>query len=175
MTLRLYRSPKNQSDAVGDFFREAASARSNVDAVATGFVRLEPSLLVAEPADGAPAPYRGLVHSALRISTTIRFDPGPVTVDEVGTRAINQLAAYLRFLGIPKGKLRHMAFCDSVGDAGQNMEVARQLGRIVALELKQRRVVPGEVVSFGATYPLASDRLPAGRRINRRVETWILP
>jgi outer membrane protein OmpA-like peptidoglycan-associated protein len=71
--------------------------------------------------------------------------------------------------------LVHIAFSEGSGDPAADEQSSRQLGEIVAAELRRRLVAPGDVVALGAQRPLVEDDTPVGRGINRRVETWIRP
>jgi phosphate transport system substrate-binding protein len=175
LTLLLYRTFRANIEETGSFVRHARTPTTQIAAMMAGFSQIAPQLLVARFPESAPASYRDVVSNGLRVSVTIRFASGSDQLDLVAMHDLDVLARYLRSLHVSTEKLKHLAFSDDTGDPVQNTRISARLGTIVADELRKRHVHAGQVTSFGAEMPLASDAIPAGRSRNRRVETWILP
>jgi outer membrane protein OmpA-like peptidoglycan-associated protein len=95
-------------------------------------------------------------------------------------RASRRLQTKLRLIA---GKLRQdpaaIAHCyghaDSIGEHQHNQQLSLQRARNVHGELVKMGIAASRLSSFGfsATQPLANNRLPEGRMMNRRVEVHI--
>ena len=122
----------------------------------------------------------GVMDGADRLSLTFRFDDGTNTLDAGSQANLADLAQMLE-AGMFKGKALMLAgFSDGQGDAGATMDLAQ--GRADAVLAALKAIVPGMpeallpgVAAFGAALPIACDAVPAGRRLNRRVEVWLKP
>ena len=122
-----------------------------------------------------PPAYGSIIRNALRISTTVRFEPGSTKVDSRTKRSLDDLASFLRRLDISPERLRHLVFSEDTGTPDRNHDISDGLAAVFQKELRARNVRIGESVSLGATYPLASSSNPLGQWLNRRVETWVTP
>lgn len=173
--LRLYRNPRDGNPNVLDFFRNVVAVQSQIAILSLGFAELGPQLLVPPIEPLQPPSYIDLTRGALRVSSTIHFIDGSEQIDPGAQSDLDELAYYLRFLQVRGDKLLHIAFSEDTGDYPKNTAISERLGAIVAKELERRYVTAGNVVSFGASMPLASNLTSVGRGLNRRVETWIKP
>jgi len=172
----LYRVPGQDNLEVDSFFAQAESVQSDVIVLQSGFIAGTPQLLVPPRFDdGAPSRYAQLTRNGLRVSTTVRFDPGSVKVDSRTKRGLDALANYLRRLDVAPEQLRHLVFSEETGTAERNAEVSASLGEVFGRELRARDVRIGQVIPFGAEHSLASSNSPLGQWLNRRVETWVIP
>lgn len=122
----------------------------------------------------------GVMEQADRLSLTFRFDDGTNTLDAASQDNLADLAQMLE-AGMFKGKLLVLAgFSDSQGDATANLELSEV--RVDAVMAALKLLIPGmpvdqlpHVEAFGGALPIACDAVPAGRRLNRRVEVWLKP
>jgi len=172
----LYRAPGQDNLEVDSFFSQADSVQSDVIVLQSGFIAVEPQLLVPPHFDeGVPSRYAQLTRNGLRVSTTVRFDPRSVKVEPRTKREFDALGSYLRRLDIAPEHLRHLAFSEETGTAERNAEVSARIGDVFARELRARNVRIGQVIPFGAEHALASSNSPLGKSLNRRVETWVTP
>ncbi len=172
----LYRVPGEPNPEVDSFFAQAESVQADVIELQSGFIAVTPQLLVPPHFDdGEPSRYAQLTRNALRVSTTVRFDPRSVKVDSRTKHLLDALGNYLRRLDIPPEQLRHLVFCEEAGTPERNAEISAGLGDVFARELRARNVRIGHVVPFGAEQALASSNSPLGQWLNRRVETWVIP
>lgn len=122
----------------------------------------------------------GAMDGADRLSLTFRFEDGTNTLDAGSQANLADLAQMLE-AGLFKGKSLTLAgFSDGQGDVAATMQLAQIRAEAVLAALKAR--VPGmpvallpSVAAFGAALPIACDAVPAGRRLNRRVEVWLKP
>ena len=149
--------------------------QSQFTITSAGLSELGPSLILPSGERRGSGRYEELTRNSLRVSTTIRFDDGTTVVDSSASHDLDLLARYLRMLQVRGDHLVHIAFSEGSGDPAADEQSSRQLGEIVAAELRRRLVAPGDVVALGAQRPLVEDDTPVGRGINRRVETWIRP
>lgn len=174
-TVVLYRITNTTDDVAASFFRETRSARSRYLLAVQGYASVEPLLLVPEIDPPIPREYGVITDNGLRVSTTIRFDPGSTALGPTDERQLDALAIYLRALSVTPAELAHIGFSEDTGDPAKNLAISQQLGAVVTDALRQRAVLPGAVYPFGAALLLESDAVPDGQRRNRRVETWIRP
>jgi phosphate transport system substrate-binding protein len=122
----------------------------------------------------------GVMDGADRLSLTFRFEDGTNTLDASSQDNLADLAQMLE-AGMFKGKSLMLAgFSDGQGDAGATLELSQARAEAVLAALKA--IVPGMplellpgIAAFGAALPIACDAVPAGRRLNRRVEVWLKP
>ncbi|HUB44300.1 MAG TPA: substrate-binding domain-containing protein [Acetobacteraceae bacterium] len=171
----LYRLQNQNNDLAASFFRETRSALSQYRLAIAGYSAVDPRLLVPRIDPPLPVEYRTISDNALRVSTTIRFEPGAAALDDVGKSLVDALATYLRNLSVTPNEVIHLCFSEDTGDVAKNLAISGQLGAVVAKALRERGVLPGPIRPMGAALPLASDAIQAGERRNRRVETWIRP
>jgi phosphate transport system substrate-binding protein len=175
MPVLLYRVPGQDNLEVDSFFSQAESVQSDIIELESGFIAVAPQLLVPPHFGDVPPRYAQITRNGLRVSTTVRFDPGSVKVDSRTKRQLDSLANYLRRLDIAQEQLRHLVFCEETGTAERNIEVSARLGEVFARELRARNVRIGQLIPFGAELALASSNTAFGQWLNRRVETWVTP
>jgi phosphate transport system substrate-binding protein len=171
----LYRVPDRDNSEIESFFAQAESVRSHVIEMFAGLTPVTPRLLVPRFESALPASYAEIVRNALRISTTVRFEPGSIKVDSRTKRLLDDLASFLRRLDISPERLRHLAFSEETGTPDRDHDISDGLGAVFQRELRQRNVRVGDLVAMGAAYPLATSNNPLGQWLNRRVETWVTP
>lgn len=175
--LFLYRLEKPGMDMAEAFVREAQSPRSEYLMMRMGFRAAKPQLLW--PPHPRPLPSRTelakFTLNAVRVSITIHFPGDSDELDDTALHDIRELVLYLRRLSIPNGGLVHTCHSEDSGDLSLNRFTSLRLGQIFAAGLREQNFVAGELMPLGSALPLADDVTPAGRRANRRIETWIRP
>ena len=122
----------------------------------------------------------GAMEGADRLSLTFRFQDGTNTLDDASRDNLADLAQMLE-AGVFKGKALTLAgFSDGEGSAAANRDLSQARAEAVLAALKA--LVPGMPVeqlpvpaAYGAALPMACDKVPAGRHLNRRVEVWMRP
>ncbi len=172
----LFRMPGQPSVDVESFFAQAESAESQIIEMKAGLTSVMPQLLVPPLfQDHLPESYRDVIRNALRVSTTVRFEPGSVKVDSRTRRGLDDLGSYLRRLDISPEQLRHVVFSEDTGTPQRNVDISAAIGDVFQTELRARNVRTGKIVPLGAAYPLATSNNPLEQRLNRRVETWVTP
>jgi phosphate transport system substrate-binding protein len=173
----LYRLPGSDGDneEVDTFFQQADSVSTRVIDMFAGLTSVTPRLLVPMFDQPLPPEYQAIVRNALRVSTTVRFDPGPAKITPSTKRSLDDLATFLRGLDQSPERLRHLVFSEDTGNPERNQDIAEQLAAVFQRELRARNVRLGEVTALGAALPLAGSDNPLGQWLNRRVETWITP
>ena len=120
------------------------------------------------------------MEGADRLSLTFRFEPGTTTLDATSRDSLADLAQMLE-AGLFEGQaLSLVGFSDGEGSAEANRDLG--LTRAGAVLAALKALVPGmkmaqlpALASFGEALPMACDRVPAGRHLNRRVELWMRP
>ncbi len=183
----LYSAPHQDNPEVQSFFAQAEDMESRVIEVTNGLAQIAPQLVVPPRLPGnlvqasddltrqALRDYSDIRLNALRITTTVRFEPHSISVDSRTRRSFDALASYLRHLDVAPDKLRHTVFAEDTGTPQRNVDISAALGDVFQRELRARNVRLGKVVPLGAAYPLATSKIPLGQRLNRRVETWVTP
>lgn len=112
------------------------------------------------------------------------FEPASATISEAGTLRLASLAAGLDSL-YARRRFRVEGHADNVPPGATlqqqyptNWELAAARAAAVVRYLVAEHGFDGgrfEVVSFGATQPVASNATAAGRRLNRRIVLYALP
>lgn len=100
----------------------------------------------------------------------VLFESGEATLKAGADRRLEQLAAVLR--ENPDHVALVEGFTDSTGDETYNEDLSEQRAQAVREALASLGVDPGriQVQGYGEAFPVASNRTPAGRQLNRRVE-----
>ena len=140
-----------------------------------GLTPVTPRLLVPNFDNTLPAAYGDLIRNALRVSSTVRFEPGPIKADFRTKRSSDDLGSFLRRLDIAPERLRHLAFSEDTGAPDHDQETSVEIGAVFQRELRARNVRVGDPVALGSVYPLSGSSNPLGKWLNRRVETWVTP
>lgn len=175
--LFLYRLERPGMDDAEAFVREALSARTEYMMSRYGLRTAGPRLIWPKTHPLLPAG-RGIAEltaNAVRVNITIHFKGDSDDLDSAALQDIRDLVRYLRHLSVPTRELVHPCYSDDSGDPARDEETSKRLGKIFAAALEEENFVAGQIVPLGATARLASDATLAGRRANRRVETWIRP
>lgn len=122
----------------------------------------------------------GVMDGADRLSLTFRFEEGTSVLDASSQENLAQLARLIASGRFPAQKLILAGFSDGKGEAAANLALATGRAERVRqdlaalapdLTMAQLPVVEG----FGEALPMACDETAIGRRLNRRVELWIVP
>jgi len=112
-----------------------------------------------------------------RLTSTFRFRTGSNALDERGKLDLERLAKYLEQL--PDGTAVTLAgFADNVGAFEPNLDLSqRRANRVrdALLQVGGDRLagITIETAGYGEVSPAACNTNESGRRINRRVETWV--
>jgi phosphate transport system substrate-binding protein len=171
----LYRVPGRDNSEIDSFFAVAESVRSHVIEMFAGLTPVTPRLLVPRFESDLPQAYGEIIRNALRVSTTVRFEPGSAKVDSRTKQSLDNLANFLRRLDLAPQRLRHLAFSEDTGTPDRNQDISENLSAVFQRELRSRNVRVGTMVALGAVYPLAASDNPLGQWLNRRIETWVTP
>ncbi|MGH7073316.1 MAG: substrate-binding domain-containing protein [Stellaceae bacterium] len=171
----LYRLPGHDNTEIDTFFAIANSVEAHVIEMFAGLTTVTPRLLFPHFDQPLPEAYGKLVRNALRVSTTVRFEPGTMAVSARTRQSLDDLATFLRRLDVAPQRLRHLVFSQDTGSVNRDLDIASMLGTVFQRELRTRNVRIGQIVPLGGIYPLASSKSPLGQWLNRRVETWCSP
>lgn len=119
-----------------------------------------------------PEEMRELTRRSQRLSINFRFKDGS---DELDSKALSDLDRLSKFveLNYPK-RIQLFGFSDGEGDSKQNQELSLRRAKVVEQHLISRGIYPLVAKGMGEEAPLASSKTESGRRVNRRVEVWIL-
>jgi phosphate transport system substrate-binding protein len=71
-------------------------------------------------------------------------------------------------------RVQLFGFTDDEGESAENRELSLRRAKVVEQELIARGIYPLVARGMGDEAPLASSKSEEGRRMNRRVEVWIL-
>lgn len=122
----------------------------------------------------------GLMDGADRMSFTFRFEDGSSTLDPQSQDNLSDLAQLIAAGQFRNEKLVFAGFSDGSGAAEANLALSVERAAKVAQELAA--IAPDlatddlpAVEGYGEALPMACDETAIGRRLNRRVELWVLP
>lgn len=165
--------PQNEVNAdVEDFVKFSANERGQSIVEDIGLV--SQNIKTGLPFDHGfyPQDMRELTRHSQRLSINFRFKDGS---DELDTKALNDLDRLVKFVekNYPQ-RLQLFGFSDGEGDKQQNLELSLRRAKVVEEHLITRGIYPIIARGVGEEAPLASSKTESGRRINRRVEVWIL-
>jgi phosphate transport system substrate-binding protein len=121
-----------------------------------------------------------LMNGADRLSLTFRFKDGSDEMDETSQENLADLARLIEIGSFRNSDLILSGFSDGYGAAAANLALSQSRADAVLAALRGiAPSVPEEAlprsVAFGEALPMACDKTPAGRRLNRRVELWVKP
>ena len=112
-----------------------------------------------------------------RLTSTFRFRTGSNKLDERAKLDLERLAKYLE--DMPEGTSVTLAgFADNVGAFEPNLDLSQRRADRVREELlrvggDRLNGITIETAGYGEVAPSACNTNESGRRINRRVETWV--
>ena len=119
-----------------------------------------------------PEEMRSLTVRSQRLSINFRFKDGSDELDTKGISDLDRLVKYVE-ANAPK-RVQLFGFSDTEGDKTQNLELSLRRAKVVEQQLIARGIYPLVARGMGEEAPLASSKSEEGRRMNRRVEVWIL-
>jgi outer membrane protein OmpA-like peptidoglycan-associated protein len=104
----------------------------------------------------------------------ILFETGKSNLMPGAVRSIDILADFLK--KYPKRNVLIEGYTDSVGTETYNLGLSQQRADAVRDSLRLRGIEAGRITArgYGEQFPIASNKTPAGRQQNRRVEITIL-
>jgi phosphate transport system substrate-binding protein len=115
-----------------------------------------------------------------RISTTVRFRPNSVELDNKALKDVDTLTQFLKFVRDAKlgRKLVLVGFTDSVGAIDKNIALSLERANAVRQALLRKLADPQyakliDVRGYGPALAVACNENEAGRDKNRRVEVWL--
>lgn len=121
-----------------------------------------------------------LMERAQRLSYTFRFQGGSTDLDARSAENLADLALRIDAGLIDPSRLVLVGFSDGSGAAEANLTLSQDRAQAVqtalalALPTLPADRLPASM-AFGESLPIACDETAAGRRLNRRVELWVLP
>lgn len=165
--------PQNEvNTSVDDFVKFSATERGQSIVEDIGLV--SQNIKTGLPFDHGfyPEEMRELTRHSQRLSINFRFKDGS---DELDTKALNDLDRLVKYVekNNPK-RLQLFGFSDGEGNKQQNQELSLRRAKVVEEQLIARGIYPLIARGMGEEAPLASSKTESGRRVNRRVEVWIL-
>lgn len=109
----------------------------------------------------------------LTLGSDVLFDVGQASVKPGGRRALANLARFMR--EHPERKIAIEGFTDDSGSARANQLLSERRAQAVRQALVREGIDAERVAArgLGAAYPVASNSIPGGRQLNRRVEILI--
>jgi outer membrane protein OmpA-like peptidoglycan-associated protein len=126
--------------------------------------------------DGCPKKYSmvELKEDRIEILQQIHFTTAKFRVLPDSFKLLDQVAQVLR--DYPKMQVRIEGHTDNVGNAARNQKLSQRRAEAVRLYLVSRGIAGDRLssIGFGMTRPVASNRTPRGRALNRRTEFHIL-
>jgi phosphate transport system substrate-binding protein len=190
----LYTLAPPSDDMAGVFLNWALSERSDDLVKQAGFVDLAPELgaapqldrldkaLLVQEADFDAIEFKRVVvdmHGTRRLSTTFRFKPNVVELDNRALADLTRLSTALATMmaNDPGMTVRVAGFTDPTGSRTLNVALAKSRAAIVrdaiAARMPQdfaKRIRPD---GYGPLLPITCNDTSEGRERNRRVEVWV--
>lgn len=105
---------------------------------------------------------------------SIDFAPGRAKIEETSFPVLDSLAGFLKRTG---AKVEIGGYTDNQGTPTQNEELSQQRAQAVCEYLEsQQRIPRSQLVArgYGPSKPIATNRTPAGRAKNNRIEITVL-
>ena len=170
--LYFYLPQKNINRDAEDFVKFSATERGQSIVEDIGLV--SQNIKTGQPFNNNfyPEEMRSLTSRSQRLSINFRFKDGS---DELDTKSISDLARLVKYVEIHSPKrVQLFGFSDSEGDKEQNVALSLRRAQVVEQHLIARGIYPLVARGMGEAAPLASSKSEEGRRMNRRVEVWIL-
>lgn len=170
--LYFYLPQKSTNNDAEEFVRFSATERGQSIVEDIGLV--SQNIKTGQPFSNSfyPEEMRQLTNRSQRLSINFRFKDGS---DELDTKAISDLQRLVKYMeaNAPK-RVQLFGFTDDEGDSSENRELSLRRAKVVEQELIARGIYPLVARGMGDEAPLASSKSEEGRRMNRRVEVWIL-
>lgn len=110
---------------------------------------------------------------AERLTTTLRFNTGSVSLDNKALADVRRLALMLQSDAYRQREVMLLGFADPAGAYATNLGLSRQRAEAVQIALRAEGVERAQVQAFGEMAPVACNDTPAGLAFNRRVEVWV--
>ncbi len=170
--LYFYLPQKNINRDAEDFVKFSATERGQSIVEDIGLV--SQNIKTGQPFNNNfyPEEMRSLTSRSQRLSINFRFKDGS---DELDTKSISDLERLVKYVEIHSPKrVQLFGFSDSEGDKEQNAALSLRRAQVVEQHLITRGIYPLVARGMGEAAPLASSKSEEGRRMNRRVEVWIL-
>lgn len=170
--LYFYLPQKNINNDAEDFVRFSATERGQSIVEDIGLV--SQNIKTGQPFNNNfyPEEMRSLTARSQRLSINFRFKDGS---DELDTKSISDLDRLVKFVEVNSPKrVQLFGFSDSEGDKTENLALSLRRAQVVEQHLIARGIYPLVARGLGEAAPLASSKSEEGRRMNRRVEVWIL-
>jgi phosphate transport system substrate-binding protein len=170
--LYFYLPQKNTNDEAEEFVRFSATERGQRIVEDIGLV--SQNIKTGKPFNNNfyPEDMQQLTNRSQRLSINFRFKDGS---DELDSKAISDLERLVKYMEInaPK-RVQLFGFSDDEGNSVESRELSLRRAKVVEQRLIARGIYPLVARGLGEEAPLASSNSEEGRRMNRRVEVWIL-
>lgn len=170
--LYFYLPQKSTNNEAEEFVRFSATERGQSIVEDIGLV--SQNIKTGQPFNNNfyPEEMRQLTNRSQRLSINFRFKDGS---DELDTKSISDLQRLVKYMeaNSPK-RVQLFGFTDDEGDSAENRELSLRRAKVVEQQLIARGIYPLVARGMGDEAPLASSKSEEGRRMNRRVEVWIL-
>ncbi len=170
--LYFYASSQHSKNAAAEFLKFVTTERAQSIVEDVGFV--SQNIKLGEPFDNKlyPDEMQRLIAQSQRLSLNFRFKDGS---DQLDTKAMQDLDRLTRYVekNSPM-RVQLFGFSDGEGDQAENLALSERRARVVEDHLISRGIFPLVAKGMGAVAPLASSKTEEGRRMNRRVEVWLL-
>jgi len=170
--LYFYLPQKSTNSEAEEFVRFSATERGQSIVEDIGLV--SQNIKTGQPFNNNfyPEEMRLLTNRSQRLSINFRFKDGS---DELDTKSISDLQRLVKYMeaNSPK-RVQLFGFTDDEGASEENRELSLRRAKVVEQQLIARGIYPLVARGMGDEAPLASSKTEEGRRMNRRVEVWIL-
>ena len=158
-------------DGVPDYLDRCPNTAPGTQVDATGCAvvaaRPAPQPVRADTAQAAPLP---TARGAALVLRNVNFRPNRAEVLPAAKLELDRIAAAMK--GMPDAHWEVAGYTNTIGPRLRNIELSQQRADNVTAYLVSRGVPAASLTArgYGSAHPIASNRTPAGRRLNMRVE-----
>lgn len=169
--LYFYSPPESENYHIETFLKFVAGERAQSLVDDVGFVSRNIKMGDSVVLSAYPPEMRKLVSDSNRLSLNFRFEGNS---DQLDNKALQDLDRLVRFVekNAPM-RVQLFGFSDEV-ETEEGTVLSQRRAQVVEEHLISRGVFPLFAKGMGAVAPLASSKTEEGRRVNRRVEIWLL-
>lgn len=170
--LYFYASSLQAKNSAAEFLKFVTTERAQSIVEDVGFV--SQNIKLGEPFDNKlyPSEMQQLIAQSQRLSLNFRFKDGSDQLDTKAMQDLDRLARYVDKNAPMRVQL--FGFSDGEGDQAENLALSERRAKVVEDHLISRGIFPLVAKGMGSVAPLASSKTEEGRRMNRRVEVWLL-
>lgn len=170
--LYMYSSQSSSNYYAEEFLKFISGERAQSIVEDVGFVSRNIKVGDSATLQLYPREMQRLISDSRRLSLNFRFEDGSDQLDTKALQDLDRLVKYVEHNSPMRVQL--FGFSDTEGDEAEGIALSERRAKVVEDHLIARGIFPLFAKGMGAIAPLASSKTTEGRRMNRRVEVWLL-